>query len=39
VRMVDIDKLRKSQLPMDPSEFETLVRKHCAEAREALEKR
>ncbi|XP_065898705.1 dynein axonemal heavy chain 3-like isoform X2 [Dysidea avara] len=38
VRMVDIVKLRESQLPVDPSEFESLVRKHCDEAREALEK-
>jgi len=37
--MVDIVKLREFQLPVDPSEFESLVRKHCGEAREALEKR
>ena len=32
-------KLRESQLPADPSEFETLVRKHCSDAREAFQHR
>ena len=39
VRMVDIVKLRESQLPADPSEFEILVRKHCSDAREAFQNR
>ena len=37
--MVDIIKLRESQLPADPSEFEILVRKHCSDAREAFQHR
>lgn len=37
--MVDISKLRESELPAEPSEFETLVRKHCGDAREAFQLR
>ena len=39
MRVVDIVKLRESQLPVDPSEFEVLVRKHCSDAREAFQYR
>ena len=37
--MVDTKKLRESELPTEPSEFEALVRKHCSDAREAFQLR
>ncbi len=38
MRFVNKDELLKADLPMIPEEFEALVKKQCADAREVLTK-